>query len=147
MFVGPEQERERSLRFGIRIPLPVFNRGQGSDRIAMAHEERASANYDQIEPRLESTVRQAHARYINLRSLANQLAVNSATVSRSIGQIEEAFIAGRISYLDFWGEYDRTLRMVQRYADTLVEAAAACGELELVTGTPIGPTGTEGTNE
>jgi len=130
---GLENERETTFRFGAKISLPIMDQSKAQVELAAADEAKARAELDRLDSQLELVVRQTHSRYLSLRVALRDL--GSVWEARGhLAAIDQAFLAGRISYFDFANEYERLNKMMKRRADTYVSAAQACGALEMLTG-------------
>lgn len=130
---GPGKEMEKTARFGIRFTIPV-NNVDGQQKSAQSDLERTQMEMDRLSATLDGSVRSAAARYRDLLKLRTQIREGLAASSYALDEIDRAFVMGRISYLDYWSEYDRSNRFLKRYAETLSAAAEACGAVEMLIG-------------
>ncbi len=130
---GPEREDEQVGRIGIRFQLPV-NSTRGERKAAKADMEKAQADLNHIRATIKSSVITAAQSYRFQIALLDKLKRVVRHSFESLDQIDRAFINGRISYFDFWNEYDRSNRLMKRYADILVAAATSRGRLEMLIG-------------
>ena len=131
---GPDREAEKTVRFGVRLQLPVVNGTAGERQVAHAEVMRAQAELERVRSVLRSSLVGAASRYRQALTALEAARSSVGSTSSYLNQIDYAFMAGRISYFEFWTEYDRSNRAMRRYADTLVETASALGELELIVG-------------
>jgi outer membrane protein TolC len=130
---GPEHEDEQIGKFGIRIELP-FNSTRGERISAKAEYEKAESNVDRIRNTIRKSVLNATLIYRQQIASLEQLQYGVKRSSEALNQIDQAFMNGRISYFDFWNEYDRSNRFIKHYNETLISAATACGQLEMLIG-------------
>jgi outer membrane protein TolC len=130
---GPEREDERVGKIGIRFQLPV-NSTRGERVAAKADAEKAQADLNRIRSGITSSVVTAAQSYRLQVALLDRLKRAVGLSAESLDRIDRAFVNGRISYFDFWNEYDRSNRLMKRYADTLAAAAASRGVLEVLIG-------------
>jgi outer membrane protein TolC len=130
---GPEREDEQIGKFGIRIQLP-FNNTKGERTTAKAEIEKAQADVNRIRNTIKNSVMTAAWQYRQLIASLEQLRYGVKHSSETLNQIDQAFMNGRISYFDFWNEYDRSNRFIRHYNEILVSAAIACGQLEMLIG-------------
>ncbi|MBL8019388.1 MAG: TolC family protein [Leptospirales bacterium] len=133
---GPSSEKERTFRFGIRIPIPVFDRKQGAADIARANRESTSADREAIERTLEASIAALRNRYIALSDIVVQLA-KLQNPFPSPESLDAPFLTGRVPYSDWFEQYRRAIEIKKQYLDTRLEAARTLGEVEITTGKEI----------
>ncbi|HMX57172.1 MAG TPA: TolC family protein [Leptospiraceae bacterium] len=133
---GPSSEREKTFRFGVRIPIPVFDRKQGSADIARAHRESTGADREAAERNLESSIAVLRNRYIALMEIVKQLAKLQQPFA-SLESLDGPFLSGRIPYSDWSEQYRRVAEIKKQYLDTRAEAARVLGEIEIIIGREI----------
>ncbi|MCE9600137.1 MAG: TolC family protein [Spirochaetia bacterium] len=130
---GPENERETTVRFGAKISLPIQKYSQGQLEAARTEKLKAKMELEKIDSALDLTVKQTYERYTALRNTIRELGT-ATDAGANLAVIDQAFLAGRISYFDFMSEYERTAKVLKRRSDSYIGAATACGTLELLTG-------------
>ncbi|MBL8020784.1 MAG: TolC family protein [Leptospirales bacterium] len=130
---GPENERERTFRFGAKIPIPISKYNDGALEAARQEKRKAAMDLERIETQLDFSVKQTAERYTAYREAICEIGPVGDSGS-NLAAIDQAFLAGRISYFDFMGEYERTAKVLKRRADSYIGAAASLGALELLTG-------------
>lgn len=130
---GPASEREKTIRFGVRIAIPVFDRKQGSSEIARANRESTTADREAAERNFESSIASVRNRYIALLDIAALLA-KLQNPFPSPESLDGGFLSGRIPYSDWSEQYRKVAEIKKQYMDTRAEASRTLGEMEILTG-------------
>lgn len=131
---GPQGEQDRYFRAGVRIPIPVWDRGQGLVEEAEAKSLSSSVSAEAIQSRIAARVRVLLARYANLRSSLQSLELQSRSVKGIYYRLDTAFLSGRLSYSEYWSERSRWMNIERSVWTTLQEAIETRTALEILTG-------------
>jgi len=131
---GPQGESEKRIRFGVRFPIPIFDRGQGRAEESKEGETQAQINHDLLESQLLSRVETHVSRYSagrqNLERLKGQILQAPGVYVR----LDTAFLGGRLSYSEYWAERSRWMEMERAYYDILEHTMESRMTVEILTG-------------
>lgn len=131
---GPQSESERFVRAGIRIPIPVFNRGQGLEAGARAELTRITSTADAARLQMEIRGRSLLSRYAqaraNLKGISLQVAKRTAIYLR----LDQAFLTGRMNYSEYWSERSKWMTMERELNHALLDAIEARSGIEILSG-------------
>ena len=133
--LGEGSPQERTLLFGVTLPLPIFNRNQGGVAVARALEGRAGVVEQAQEKKVEREARATFVAYENAREAAegfDREVVESLT--ENIDLARESFRAGKISLLEFNLLRRELVETRLSYLDALAELVEARFALELAAG-------------
>jgi cobalt-zinc-cadmium efflux system outer membrane protein len=126
-----EGSHENLVEFRVSLPLPLFDRGHGQTREALANRDIAQANLTATEQRLLKELRSAEAR---LRASAEQV---GAYRERILPKAEEAlrlvragFEEGKFGFIDLLDTQRTAVEARLAYYDKLLELNVAQAELE-----------------
>jgi cobalt-zinc-cadmium efflux system outer membrane protein len=120
---------------GIRVSLPVFNRGQGTIAAAQARELAAAEVLRARRLDARSEVSAATARVdAARRAAASYSADGRALARRNLAGMQETFALGRVTLFDVVNEQRRYLDFESSYTDVLAELYAAVTALRAATG-------------
>jgi cobalt-zinc-cadmium efflux system outer membrane protein len=120
---------------GVRLTVPVFNRGQGA--VAAARAQQAGAAYELDARRLaaRSDVAIARARADAAAKAIAIYAGDARTLARkNLDVVRETYALGRATLFDVLNEQRRYLEFENAYTDALAEAFAAHTALQRATG-------------
>lgn len=131
---GPQGEFERRVRFGIRLPVPLFDRGQGRSRESREGEVQAQIRGDRLEAELLSSIESHVSRYQTGRQSLARLKVQIAQAPFVTARLDAAFLGGRLSYAEFWSERSRWMEMERSYYDILQHTMESRMSIEILTG-------------
>ena len=95
--VSAEREDLRTVRVGVSLPLPLWNRGQGESATAQAALEQADLTQTALQRQIEFEVRDAHQGYLLARQA--EAGFDRETVNRLVENItlaSESFRSGKI---------------------------------------------------
>ncbi|MBI3395365.1 MAG: TolC family protein [Spirochaetia bacterium] len=130
VFPSATADRENYVRFGLRIPLPVFDTGAPAKTSSDAVLEGARREMDGAARRWIETVRLDLERYQAEKQAYVRLARVREEGRGYSGMLETAYLSGRITFYEFWGEHDRWHELENQYAETAVRLAQSLGRIE-----------------
>jgi len=127
---APPQRADKELTLRLNIPLPLFNRNQGSRAAALADEETAREQFAALQLRIENEV---GGKYQQVRRLVEALrAYNEQTLPLSRRDAElarDAYGKGQVSIAEVVQAERREIELNTSYADTLGLYLRAIAEL------------------
>lgn len=131
---GPQGEYEQRVRFGVRFPIPLFDRGQGRTEESKEGETQAQIRHDVLESQLLSRIETHLSRYEtgrqNLARLKGQIAQAPGVYAR----LDGAFLGGRLSYAEYWSERSRWMEMERTYYEMLEHTMESRMTVEILSG-------------
>ncbi len=136
-FVGPASERQQSVRFGLRMPLPIFQRNQNVRTEADFDDKNAELEAARLRREIEINLPVAVKAYARLYAQLESLRPLLVPSETSLARIDAALRGGRISYLEFWSEHERWHETEKRYLKVVMDLAGAWAEMETLSGTPF----------
>jgi cobalt-zinc-cadmium efflux system outer membrane protein len=120
---------------GIRMTIPVFNRGQGNVAAAKARELTASATLDAKRLAAAAELAAATARLdASRRALATYSGEARGVAQRNLEVVRETYTLGRATLFDVFNEQRRYLDFESGYTDALAEAFYAQTDLKRAQG-------------
>ena len=124
-----------NLAGGIRVSIPLFNRGQGLIAAAQAREHAASIRLSARELAATTEVVTATARLEAARRAASAYSDEArALAQRNLDVIRETYTLGRATLFDVLNEQRRFLDFEAAFTDTLAELFSAHAALRRATG-------------
>jgi cobalt-zinc-cadmium efflux system outer membrane protein len=140
-FVGYQQSEENntdSIKFGIAVPLPVFDRNQGG--IAAAGNELARSGSERRSIHASLAV-EADATHARLRAALSKVTALRRkilpTMNAAFSAAQEGYRQGKFGYMDVLDAQRSLIHAEQSLLDALTEYHTAVIELESVTATGI----------
>lgn len=136
--VGVRNERDRLLRFGVSIGIPVFNRNQGAKAEFAAAISQARTRREFLEAIVRSEVESAYARYEAARAAVGTF--EQGVIARSndnIRVIRAAYELGQFSITELINEQRRLVDSQRDFTETLSEQYRALADLQTALGIPI----------
>ena len=133
--VSAERDDLRTLRFGVSLPIPIWNRGQGERAAAGAAVERAQLAQAGVERQIEFEVRDAYQGYLRARQAESGF--DRETVNRlaeNITLANESFRSGKIGLLVFSTVRRDLVEARLSYLDALADVAERRYALQLAVG-------------
>lgn len=131
---GPQAERERYFRLGVRVPIPVFNRGQGLEEEARSDLAKASILDSTTRNKLEAQALAILGRYAqlrhNIKDISGQIAGRRAIFAR----LSAAVQSGRMGYTEFWSEQSKWITLERDLYRAVLGCIQARADLEILTG-------------
>jgi outer membrane protein, heavy metal efflux system len=137
---------DNSLVFGVSVPLPLFNRNQGSivearHRLAKAEAERRAA-----EVRVTSALSDAYKALATAHAEAVSLKANVLPAAQSaFDGINEGYRLGKFGYLDVLDAQRTLFDARARYLQAVTDYHKAVAEVERLVGEPLATIQTDGT--
>ena len=120
---------------GVRLTVPVFNRGQGNVAAAKARELTAAATLDARRLAVTAELAAAAARVdAGRRALATYSGDARAAAQRNLDVVRETYTLGRATLFDVINEQRRYLDFESGYTDALAEAFYAQTDLKRAQG-------------
>jgi cobalt-zinc-cadmium efflux system outer membrane protein len=137
-----QEEEANTLVGGLRVPLPLFDRNQGSIAAAEAEARRAQAEMSLGRIELDTALAESHSRASRAGARARALTRDLLpTAERAFEEIREGYEQGRFSYVDLL-EARRALTGVRRQRiQALTQHHLAVVDLELLLGSAVFPSG------
>jgi len=139
---------DNAVLFGISVPLPLFNRNQGSivearHRLAKAEAERRAA-----EVRVTSALSDAYKALATAHAEAVGLRANVIPAAQSaFERINEGYRLGKFGYLDVLDAQRTLFDARARYLQTVTDYHRAAAEVERLVGEPLATIQTGGTRQ
>lgn len=139
---------DNTVVIGVSIPLPLFNRNQGSivearHRLAKAEAERRAA-----EVRVTSTLSDAYKALATAHAEAVGLRVNVIPAAQSAFEgINEGYRMGKFGYLDVLDAQRTLFDARARYLQAVTDYHRAVAEVERLIGEPLAPIQTDGMSQ
>lgn len=131
----PVQGAFHNLAAGLRVSIPVFNRGQGNVAAAAARETVALDALRARRLSVESDISAATARVdAAKRSIAAFSSETRAIARQNLDVMRETYSLGRVPLFDVLNEQRRYLEFESSYTDALAELFAAVTALQGATG-------------
>jgi cobalt-zinc-cadmium efflux system outer membrane protein len=133
--VSAEREDLRTVRFGVSLPLPLWNRGQGDRATARAAVERAGLAQAAVQRQIEFEVRDAYQAYLRARQA--EAGFDRETVNRLADNItlaSESFRSGKIGLLVFSTVRRDLVEARLAYLDALADVAERRYALQVAIG-------------
>lgn len=129
---------DNSVVLGFSVPLPLFNRNQGSIKeaehlMAKAGEERRATDV-QVHATLTESYQSLSAARTAITSL-NESILPAAT--QTFASINEAYLQGKFGYLDVLDAQRTLFQARQQYLDALATYHQSAAEIERITGDPL----------
>ncbi|MBL8019398.1 MAG: TolC family protein [Leptospirales bacterium] len=131
---GPQSESERFIRAGVRIPIPVFNRGQGLEDGARAELAKVTTNVEVTRLQMEIRVRSLLSRYTQARANLDNISQQVAKRTTIYWRLDQAFLSGRMSYSEYWTERSKWMTMERDLNRALLDAIEARSGVEILSG-------------
>lgn len=131
---GPQSERERFVRAGVRIPIPVFNRGQGLEDGARAELSRIKTTAEATRLQMEIRARSLLSRYAKARANLEAILPQVAKRTFIYARLDQAFLTGRMSYSDYWTERSKWMTMERDLGRAQLDAIEARSSVEILSG-------------
>jgi outer membrane protein TolC len=131
---GPQGEYEKRIRFGVRLPIPLFERGQGRTEESKEGETQAQIKQHVLESQLLSRIETHVSRYETGRRNLERLQGMIAQAPGVYARLDTAFLGGRLSYSEYWGERSRWMEMERTYYDILEHAMESRMTVEILSG-------------
>jgi len=98
---APPQSSDRSIGFSLSIPLPLFNRNQGSIAEAQANAEQSWARIEALRLAIGSEIAGAHSEAANLQQLVIQYRQSLLPVSeRNVQLAQQGYRQGQTSIIE-----------------------------------------------
>lgn len=130
-----QEDRENTFVLGFSVPIPVFDRNQGTVREAEAALAKAEPERRAAEVKLKSRLAQRHAA---MDAAAREAAMIKdealANAKRAYEAVEEGYRLGKFRYLDVLDAGKALVEARLRYVETLVALNLARIDLERLTG-------------
>lgn len=138
--VGVLTDRDKLLKFGVSVTLPLFNRNQGAKAEAEIAIAQARRRREFVETVVRSDVASAYARYEAARAA---LAIyEQGVLARSLENIRSirgAYEVGAFRVTDLLVEQRRYIDSQRDFIEALAERYRALAELESALGIPVNP--------
>lgn len=131
---GPSSERERYVRAGITFSLPVVDNNESGILEAKAMEKAGDARIDMLERTLHASLDEAMVRYTKSIGQIRQLTSAMQKLETHHHRLSQAFVQGRLTYLEFWSEHERWHSTLELYHANNLEALEARAALEYLIG-------------
>ena len=130
---------ETALVAGFSVPIPVFDRNQGTRAAARANHIRARHQYRETEVQLTSDLEQAHqellARFEEVRELQGSILPSAEEAYRGV---RDGYKQGLFRNIDVLDSQRRLFQLRLREISALRAYRLAKAEVEQITGTPLG---------
>lgn len=124
-----------NVAIGVKVSIPVFNRGQGAIAAAEAREVAAGETLAQRRLAAAGEVDAATARLAAARAALAAYAGETRTLAqRNVDLVRETYALGRATLLDVLAEQRRYLDLEAAYTGALAEAFAATTDLQRAKG-------------
>jgi cobalt-zinc-cadmium efflux system outer membrane protein len=133
--VSADRDDLRTVRFGVSLPLPLWNRGQGERAAARAAVEAADLTQASVQRQIEFEVRDAYQSYLRARQAESGF--DRETVNRlaeNITLASESFRSGKIGLLVFSTVRRDLVDARLAYLDALADVAERRYALQLAIG-------------
>lgn len=137
--VGVLRDRDKSLRFGVSVEIPIFNRNQGGKAEAAVAINQAQRRREFLEAVIRSEVQSAYARYEAAQAavtIFEQGAIPRS--SENVRTIRAAYQIGAFSITDLLVEQRRLLDVQREFTEALAERYRALADLQAAMGIPVG---------
>ncbi len=135
---GVGLDKDKELKFGVSIEIPIFNRNQAEIISATSEMIQSRYNREYLESLIKQEVTIAYRKY---RAAAERLVLyGSQIIPRSeanLQSIKSAYNFGEFSVFEVIAEQRKLLEFVTEYNDSLREYYASIVELESAIGTNI----------
>mgnify|MGYP000123801755 FL=1 len=135
---GVGLDKDKELKFGVSIKIPIFNRNQAEIISATSEMVQSRHNREYLESLIKQEVTIAYRKY---RAAVERLVLyGSQIIPRSeanLQSIQSAYNFGEFSIFEVIAEQRKLLEFVTEYNDSLREYYASIVELELAIGTNI----------
>jgi outer membrane protein TolC len=131
---GPQAERERFVTFGVRIPIPVVDRGQGLEEEARADLNKMAITSESTRLQMEMRVAAWISRYAQLRESVMTLSAQVAKRNLIYARLDNAFLNGRMGYSEYWTERAKWMSMEREVNHAMLEAAEARAGIQILSG-------------
>jgi len=136
--VGVLRDRDKLLKVGVLVGIPVFNRNQGGKAEASAAISQARTRREFLETLVRAEVRSAYARYEAARSAVSRF--EQGVIARSnanINVIRAAYEIGEFRISELINEQRRLLDSQREFTEALTEQYRALADLQTALGVPI----------
>lgn len=126
-----KEEESRILLGGVRVSLPVFNRGQGERATATAQLHHAQLELDIARRNAVADVSGVYGQYLRQRAAADELRLNAIPLlADNIHLTERSYEVGEIDLADVLTLRREALDVRTRYLDRLRDSAQTAIDLE-----------------
>ena len=129
---------ENSVVLGVSVPLPLFNRNQGSileaERLASKGGDQRRAASVQAHARLARAYQQLSTAYAAILSLRDTILPAATEILESV---TNAYKQGKVGYLDVLDAQRTLFQARQQYLDSLAGYHQSVAEIERTIGEPI----------
>jgi cobalt-zinc-cadmium efflux system outer membrane protein len=133
--LAPIQMTGHNFTVGVRMSLPVFDRGQGSVAAATAREAAAAATLAERRLAADGELAEARARLAAARAAVAVYAEDTrALARRNVDVVRETYALGRGTLLDVLAEQRRYLDFEAGYIAALADAYNAATDLQRAKG-------------
>jgi cobalt-zinc-cadmium efflux system outer membrane protein len=124
-----------NVAVGVRISLPVFDRGQGAVAAAKARETAAAATLAERRLAADGELAEARARVAAARAAVAAYAQETrALARRNVDVVRDTYTLGRATLLDVLAEQRRYLDVEAGYITALADSYAAATDLQRAKG-------------
>lgn len=129
---------DNALLFGVSVPLPLFNRNQGSIAEARHRLAKAEAEQRAAEVRVTSALSDAYKALATAHTEAIALKANVLPAAQSaFERINEGYRLGKFGYLDVLDAQRTLFDARARYLQALTDYHKAVAEVERLVGEPL----------
>jgi cobalt-zinc-cadmium efflux system outer membrane protein len=142
--IGPSFEigqDEQIFRFGVSVPLPIFNKRTGEIQTARAEHEKANAEIDRLQFEIVRAVKVAEE---NLRTARAELALYTPEflnrLKTLVQQAEKSYAQSATTLLIYLDARRTYFDALASYNEALAKVAAARADLESAVGVPLDST-------
>lgn len=138
LIVGTQLDREKALRFGIGIDIPVFNRNQGNIATAVAAKARATKEREYLELQIR---RDVDAAFVRMRAAAEALDLYANSIVPDarvvVAGVRRGYDLGEFNIFDVLAEQRKLIDAETAYGRALAALLEALTELERAVGGPL----------